>query len=104
MTAPSLADPSLPDVSDDKRLRNASAFAKRMTTRRSCRAFYAGRAGDEWLAALAALGTDADKPFLTDAPALIVAFAQRKGEDGAKHCDATEGVGLACGLLNASRT
>lgn len=32
------------------------------------RAFYAGRAPDEWLEALAPLGTDADKPFLDTAP------------------------------------
>ena len=66
------------------------------------RAFYAGRAGDEWLAALAPLGTDADKPFLTDAPALIVAFAQRKQADGTKNYYVTESVGLACGLLIAT--
>ena len=35
------------------------------------RAFYAERAPAEWLAALAPLGTDADKPFLEQAPWLI---------------------------------
>ena len=43
------------------------------------RAFYAGRAGDEWLEALAPLGTDAEKPFLEIAPWLIAVFAQRRG-------------------------
>ena len=43
------------------------------------REFYAGKAGSEWLDALAPLGTDADKPYLTDAPWLIVIFGQRKG-------------------------
>ena len=41
------------------------------------RAFYAGGAGDEWLAALEPIGTGVDKPHLTDAPWLIVVFAQR---------------------------
>ena len=41
-------------------------------------------AGDEWLAALEPIGTGVDKPHLTDAPWLIVVFAQRFGmtEDG----------------------
>jgi iodotyrosine deiodinase len=38
------------------------------------RAFYDGRAGDEWLEALKALGTDWRKPFLEIAPWLIVIF------------------------------
>lgn len=41
------------------------------------RAFYAGRAGEEWLDALAHLGTDENKPFLETAPWLIAIFAQR---------------------------
>ena len=43
------------------------------------RAFYAGGAGDEWLAALEPIGTGVSKPHLTDAPWLIVIFAQRYG-------------------------
>ena len=42
------------------------------------RAFYAGRASQEWLDALAPLGTDASKPFLETAPWLIAIFAQKK--------------------------
>jgi nitroreductase len=45
------------------------------------RAFYQGRASDEWLEALAHLGTDADKPFLETAPFLIVVFQQNYGLD-----------------------
>jgi nitroreductase len=64
------------------------------------------KASDEWLAALAPLGTDADKPFLETAPALIVVFAQRKGgiaEDGeTQNYYVTESVGIACGLLLAT--
>lgn len=70
------------------------------------RAFYAGRAPDEWLEALAPLGTDADKPFLETAPCLIVVFAQNHGvsADGArvKHYYVTESVGIATGLLIAA--
>ena len=69
-------------------------------------AFYAGKAGQEWLEALAPLGTDADKGFLEVAPALIVVFGQRKGglEPGDKKQNyyVTESVGIACGLLLAS--
>lgn len=68
--------------------------------------FYAGKASDEWLDALAPLGTDADKPFLETAPWLIVCFAQRKGgieEDGqTQNYYVTESVGIACGLLLAT--
>lgn len=70
------------------------------------RAFYAGKAGEQWLDALAPLGTDAEKPFLEVAPWLIVAFAQRKGgiaEDGkTQNYYVTESVGIACGLLIAT--
>jgi len=40
------------------------------------REFYARRATREWLAALAPLGTDSDKPFLEHAPWLIAVFYQ----------------------------
>lgn len=67
------------------------------------REFYAHRAPQEWLEALAPLGTDASKPFLETAPWLIAIFAQRHGvlPDGreVKHYYATESVGLATGIL-----
>lgn len=70
------------------------------------RAFYAGRAGPEWLAALAPLGTDWRKPFLEVAPWLIAVFVQRHGSgpDGRriKHYYALESVGIATGLLLAA--
>lgn len=66
----------------------------------------APKAGEEWLAALGPLGTDADKPFLEIAPWLIVVFAQRKGgidEDGmTQNYYVNESVGIACGLLLAT--
>lgn len=67
------------------------------------RAFYAGGAGDEWLAALEPIGTGADKPHLTDAPWLIVVFAQRYGvtADGKRYKNyyVPESVGIATGML-----
>lgn len=63
------------------------------------RAFYAGRASDEWLDALAPLGTDDQKPFLETAPWLIAVFAERSGPDGEKHYYVNESVGLATGML-----
>jgi iodotyrosine deiodinase len=72
------------------------------------RSFYAGRAGEEWLGALAPLGTGDAKPFLETAPWLIVVFAQRKGgieEDGrTQNYYVTESVSIACGLLIATLT
>jgi nitroreductase len=70
------------------------------------RAFYEGRAGEEWLEALSVLGTDWRKPFLETAPWLIVVFQQRWGvrPDGRriKHYYAPESVGIATGFLIAA--
>jgi len=70
------------------------------------RAFYEGRAGDEWLEALAVLGTDWRKPFLDTAPWLIAIFQQRWGVKPAgrrvKHYYAPESVGIAPGFLIAA--
>jgi iodotyrosine deiodinase len=65
--------------------------------------FYSGRASDEWLEALAPLGTDANKPFLELAPFLIVIFAQLHGlsdqGEKVKHYYVNESVGIATGML-----
>jgi iodotyrosine deiodinase len=70
------------------------------------RAFYGGRAPQEWLDALAPLGTDAQKPFLETAPYLIVCFGQRHGVDEhgnrIKHYYVPESVGIAMGFLIAA--
>jgi nitroreductase len=70
------------------------------------RVFYESRAGEEWLEALAVLGTDWRKPFLETAPWLIVIFQQRWGvrPDGrrVKHYYAPESVGIATGFLIAA--
>ena len=68
--------------------------------------FYHHKAPQEWLDALAPLGTDEHKPFLEDAPYLIVIFAESYGvlPDGrkVKHYYAQESVGIATGLLIAA--
>ena len=65
--------------------------------------FYGGRASDEWLNALAPLGTDESKPFLETAPWLIAVFAQRRGGEvvgqDKKNYYVTESVGIATGML-----
>ena len=70
------------------------------------REFYARRAPEEWLQALAPLGTDANKPFLETAPWLVAVFYERTGpeKDGhkAKRYYPHESTGLACGLLIAA--
>ena len=69
-------------------------------------AFYAGKAGQEWLEALAPLGTDDDKSFLDIAPWLIVVFGQRRGgilpDEKRQNYYVVESVGIACGLLLAA--
>jgi len=70
------------------------------------RAFYSSRASDEWLEALAPLGTDPDKSFIDRAGCLIVIFAQLYGlgQDGKKikHYYVQESVGIATGFLIAA--
>jgi len=70
------------------------------------RAFYNSRASDEWLQALAPLGTDPDKSFIDRAGCLIVIFAQAYGlaENGQKikHYYVQESVGIATGFLIAA--
>ena len=65
--------------------------------------FYHSRAPQEWLDALAPLGTDEHKPFLEDAPYLIVIFAQSYSRlsDGrkVKNYYVNESVGIATGML-----
>ena len=65
--------------------------------------FYRKRAPQEWLAALAPLGTDEHKPFLELAPYLIVIFAQNYSllPNGrkVKNYYVSESVGIATGML-----
>ena len=90
-------------------------FAKKAAIREAAereeREFYGRRAPKEWLEALAPLGTDANKPFLTTAPVLIAVFLRRfsfvpgrgrKKEKRLKNYYTAESVGIATGLLIAA--
>ncbi|MGH2372666.1 MAG: nitroreductase family protein [bacterium] len=89
-----------PDVK--RRIREAAEAEERES--------YEGRMPDDWLEALAPLGTDWHKEFLEVAPCLIVVFRQdygvSAGPDGAdqhvKHYYVMESVGIACGFLLAA--
>lgn len=67
------------------------------------REFYAEKAPQEWLDALAPLGTDPDKGFLEVAPVLIAVFGQKRGGpqpgDDRKNYYVNESVGIATGML-----
>jgi len=67
------------------------------------KAFYGGRAPEEWLQALAPLGTDEAKPFLERAPYLIVVFGEsyavEEGGERSKNYYVNESVGIATGML-----
>jgi nitroreductase len=67
------------------------------------KAFYEGRAPEDWLEALEPLGTHESKPFLEGAPYLIVVFAESyavtEGGEKSKNYYVTESVGIATGML-----
>lgn len=66
------------------------------------REFYTRRGADEWLQALAPLATDAQKPFLQTAPALIAVFEVHKGPQSPRPYYVKESVGIAVGFLLAA--
>jgi iodotyrosine deiodinase len=70
------------------------------------REFYGHRAPADWLAVLAPLGTDANKPFLETAPTLIAVFSEKHSLDAngekQKNYYPVESTGLATGLLIAA--
>jgi nitroreductase len=64
--------------------------------------FYEHRATEEWLKDLNKFGTNWNKPFLENAPALIVVFRQsydNSGDGKRKNYYVNESVGIACGFL-----
>lgn len=65
------------------------------------REFYERRASQEWLDALAPIGTDWRKPFLEDAPAVIIVFEVHKGPHSPRPYYVKESVGIAVGFLLA---
>jgi nitroreductase len=90
------------DAEVKRRIREAAEAEERES--------YERRMPDEWLDALAPLGTDWRKPFLEIAPVLIVVFrvdyAVERDAAGAerhvKHYYVSESVGIACGFLLAA--
>ncbi|MBC8260719.1 MAG: nitroreductase family protein [Planctomycetia bacterium] len=64
---------------------------------------YSGRMPQEWLDALQPIGTDASKPFLEEAPFLVVLFAETHGvnDSGSKQKNyyVSESVGIAAGMF-----
>ncbi len=87
-----VADPEI-----KRRIREAAEAEERES--------YERRMSEEWLEALAHLGTDWHKPHLEAAPYLIIVFLQAYGlADGSKikHYYTAESVGIAVGLLLAS--
>ena len=64
--------------------------------------FYSQRATDEWLDDLNKFGTNWEKPFLEEAPALIIIFRQSYDNSGSKkrkNYYVNESVGIATGFL-----
>ena len=89
---------AIADPATKKKIRDAAEIEERE--------FYEHRANDAWRAALAPLGTDAQKPFLETAPWLIAVFyeAYGYGEDGRKQKRyyPMDSVGIATGFLIAA--
>ncbi|MEZ4361635.1 MAG: nitroreductase family protein [Kofleriaceae bacterium] len=88
-------------VRDDalkQRVRDAAEQEERVS--------YGGRMSEEWLRELEHLGTNWEKPHITEAPALIVPFEQVWGYDEhggrRKHYYAGESIGIAVGFLLAA--
>ena len=83
------------DQNTKKKIRQAAEIEERE--------LYTNRASEEWLDALAPLGTDANKPFLETAPALIAVFSKKVSIDdnGVRHKNyyTAESVGIATGIL-----
>lgn len=75
----------------------------RLAAEKEEREFYRNRAPADWLEALAPLGTNENKPFLEEAPYLIVIFSQsyEVAPDGKKlkNYYVQESVGIATGIL-----
>jgi iodotyrosine deiodinase len=79
------------DLATKKRIRIAAEAEER--------AFYSSKASRQWLAALEPLGTDWRKPFLEDAPALIVVFEVHRSDATPQPYYVKESVGIAVGFL-----
>jgi nitroreductase len=89
---------AISDLTTKERIRAAAEEEERR--------FYSGGAPQDWLDALAPLGTDEHKPHLTDAPWLVVLFRQAHGlsPSGAKRTlyYTQESCGIAAGFFIAA--
>jgi len=78
----------------------------RMAAEHEERESYENRFPQEWLDALAPLGTDWRKPFLEIAPYLVIVFKETSGRDqqGGRISNyyVNESVGIACGIFIAA--
>lgn len=88
-------------------VRSAAIKAKiREAAEEEEKAFYGGRANQEWLDDLKIFGTNPEKPFLEKAPFLIVIFAKPYdiADDGSRKQNyyVKESVGIATGFLIAA--
>lgn len=66
---------------------------------------YNGRMSQEWIEDLKPMGTNWEKPFLEEAPWLIIVFKKvydQEGLDKKRNYYVNESVGIACGLLIAA--
>lgn len=86
------------DMATKRRIRAAAEEQERR--------FYDELAPEEWLEDLAPLGTDWEKHHLTDAPWVVVLFAEDWGVDAdgrkRKHYYVNESVGIAAGFFLAA--
>lgn len=87
-----IADPGI-----KKKIREAAEKEERIS--------YSQRMPESWKTDLKPLGTDWKKPFLEEAPYLIVVFKQSYGikdDEKIQHYYVSESVGIACGFLIAA--
>ena len=86
------------DPETKRRIREAAEAEERLN--------YTGRMPQEWIDALAPMGTDLIKTHITDAPYVVVLFRQSWGlkPDGTRltHYYTTESCGIAAGLFIAA--
>lgn len=87
------------DPAIKRRIREAAEHEERIS-------YEGGRMPQDWLDALAPLGTDWRKPYLETVPWIVVAFEELYGveADGSKRKNyyVKESIGLACGLFIAA--
>lgn len=86
-------------VITDKMLKTKIRYAAELVEQE----FYEGKAPEEWINALAPIGTNKHKPFLEEAPVLIAIFEEKysllpNGEKS-KNYYTRESVGIATGML-----